>query len=120
MKRIFTSLLLVQAFFCLNANAQTTDVLRNQLNSIFQYVDKSQVPTGYLEEYGPRMVPFDIFNGVLTDSNRVDTDLWELLYGSILASRIYGNPGYQNFQQLLMRLKQTVIMKRIRMQFPYY
>jgi len=90
MRRFFTSILLVQALFCLKVKAQTTDVLRNQLNTIFQYIDKSQVPTGYLEEYGPRMIPFDIFNGNLTDSNRVDNDLWEALYANILASKIYG------------------------------
>lgn len=105
MKKIFAGILLVQAFFCLSGNAQTTDVLRTQLNSIFQYVDKSQVPTGYLEEYGPRIVPFDIFNGILTDSNRVDNDLWEVLYGSIRASKIYGSTSLPELPTVTSAIK---------------
>ena len=33
MRKFFTSLLLVQVMFCLYLNAQTTDVLRNELNN---------------------------------------------------------------------------------------
>lgn len=64
MRKFFASMLLVQVAFCLYLNAQTTDILRNKLDFIFQYVDKSQVPTGYLEEYGPGFVPLFSFNGM--------------------------------------------------------
>lgn len=90
MKKFFASILLVQVFFCLHLKAQSIDELRNKLNYVFQNIDKSQVPTGYLEEYGPGFVPFKPFNGILTDSNRLDMDLWEILYGSIKNSLIYG------------------------------
>lgn len=68
-------------FFAFLANAQT-DALRNQLNTIFQNINKSIIPTGYLEEYGAGLVPLDVFNGQLTDSNRLDMDLWRYAYGS--------------------------------------
>jgi hypothetical protein len=45
-----------------------------------QPLDKSQVPTGYLEEYGCPIIPMSTFNGTLTDSNRVDMNLWRTLY----------------------------------------
>ncbi len=90
MRKFFTSMLLVQVVFCLYPKAQTTDVLRNELDAIFQYVDKSQVPTGYLEEYGAGFVPLRSFNGLLTDSNRFNFDSWQLIYGQLRASKIYG------------------------------
>ena len=34
-----------------------TDPLREKLDSIFQYVDKTQIPTGYLKVYGAELMP---------------------------------------------------------------
>lgn len=76
MRKYLAGVLLAMALCCLNLSVKAQDVLRTQLDNIFQNVNKSQVPFGYLEEYGPGMVPFDIFNGVLTDSNRTDITLW--------------------------------------------
>ncbi len=73
------SLLLAGMFMPIFLFAQT-DALRTKLNSIFQNIDKSQVPTGYLEEYGAGLLPLNIFNGLLTDSNRLDINLWRTLY----------------------------------------
>lgn len=89
MKKIFTSLVLVQFIFCLNLNAQNPDVLRNELNTIFQNIDKSQIPTGYLEEYGPGFAPLSAFNGVLTDSNLCDFTAWQMLCAQIKTAKIY-------------------------------
>jgi len=40
---------------CSSAFAQT-DPVRTQLNSIFANINKSQVPTGFLQEYGEPLV----------------------------------------------------------------
>ena len=45
-----------------------------------QPLDKNQIPTGYLEEYGCPMLPAETFNGTLTDNNRIDMNLWRTLY----------------------------------------
>jgi hypothetical protein len=63
MRHYFAGITLALLLLCAQSNAQTTDVLKTQLDNIFQNVNKSQIPFGYLEEYGPGMVPFDIFNG---------------------------------------------------------
>jgi hypothetical protein len=63
-----------------------TDPLRNQLNSVFTNIDKSQVPTGFLEEYGVPLLPLDVFNGVLTDSNKVDIATWRMVYSTLQTS----------------------------------
>lgn len=93
MRHYFAGILLALLLLCAQSNAQTTDVLKTQLDNIFQNVNKSQIPFGYLEEYGPGMVPFDIFNGVLTDSNRTDITLWQAIYGNMRAARIFGTPN---------------------------
>jgi len=50
MKKIVIAALMLLVNFC--ANAQI-DPVRTQLNNIFQNIDKAQIPTGYLNEYGP-------------------------------------------------------------------
>lgn len=52
-------------------NFGQSDPLRLKLDSIFQFVDKAQIPTGYLKEYGAELMPIYCFNGILTDSNAV-------------------------------------------------
>lgn len=56
---IVSYLMLSYAF----VQAQTTDSLRLRLNAIFQGIDKSQVPTGYLAEYGIPFVNLFDFTG---------------------------------------------------------
>ncbi|MFY7814779.1 MAG: hypothetical protein ACOVRK_06245, partial [Chryseobacterium taeanense] len=45
-----------------------------------QPLDKNQISTGYLEEYGCPILPMATFNGTLTDSNRIDMNLLRTLY----------------------------------------
>ncbi|MBY0478802.1 MAG: hypothetical protein K2Q24_14230 [Chitinophagaceae bacterium] len=53
MKRFITLLLLFTAI--LPSYAQNTfNAFATRINYIFQYIDKSQVPSGYLDEYGPQ------------------------------------------------------------------
>jgi hypothetical protein len=67
--------------------------LRDKLNNVFANINKNQIPTGFLEEFATPLVPLDVFNGVLTDSNRVDIDGWRMVYSTLYSSRIYGtNP----------------------------
>ncbi|MGI4870137.1 MAG: hypothetical protein ACRYFX_03045 [Janthinobacterium lividum] len=80
--RHFSLLLLLSALLAapLASQAQLSgsDSLRQRLNFLFAPLNKSQVPTAYLEEYGVRLLPLHNFNGSLADSNR--TDLATLLY----------------------------------------
>jgi len=57
-----------------------TSTTQKLLQYIMQPLDKNQVPTGFLEEYGCPILPMGTFNGVLTDSNRIDRYLWRTLY----------------------------------------
>lgn len=67
--------------YCTKSIAQIdTGTTQKLLQYIFQPIDKNQVPTGFLEEYGCPMLPAATFNGTLTDSNRIDMNLWRTLY----------------------------------------
>ncbi len=67
--------------YCTKATAQIdTSTTQKLLQYIFQPIDKNQIPTGFLEEYGCPMLPPATFNGTLTDSNRIDMNLWRTLY----------------------------------------
>ena len=86
MKRIFKiiAMILIGALVILPvkilAQAPDTSTMQKLLQYIFQPVNKTQIPTGILEEYGCPMLPMATFNGTLTDSNRIDINLWRTLY----------------------------------------
>jgi hypothetical protein len=82
MKLIFKTCLCIAILAsCTKSFAQVdTSTTQKLLQYIFQPLDKNQIPTGYLEEYGCPMLPAATFNGTLTDSNRIDMNLWRTLY----------------------------------------
>ena len=80
-KIIKTWLCFAMLMYCIPSNAQVdTSTTQKLLQYIMQPLDKNQIPTGYLEEYGCPMLPAATFNGTLTDSNRIDMNLWRTLY----------------------------------------
>jgi len=67
-----------------DANQEYTDAM----NAIFQQIDKSQIRTGLLVDYGLQIVDPEAFNGIPSDSNYVDMDTWKMLYDGIYTSKI--------------------------------
>ena len=90
-----------------------TDPLRQKLDSIFQYVDKAQIPTGYLKEYGSEFMPVQWFNGILTDSNTVNSlDVFRTAYFDMVTAKLPAqivNPQARLFLQFttLLPLQQV-------------
>lgn len=67
MKKIF---IIVLCFVLLNkATAQPDKVI---LDNVFQNIDKTTIPTGYLQDYGVAFVNKEAYNGVLTLDNYFD------------------------------------------------
>ena len=54
MKKVFLSS--ISMFILLSNLFAQTDSARDEQNLILQYIDKSQIPSGYLDEYGPQVV----------------------------------------------------------------
>lgn len=67
-----------------------TSTTQKLLQYIFQNIDKTQVPTGFLEEFGCPMLPMATFNGTLTDSNRIDMNLLRTLYFQLQTGYVGG------------------------------
>ncbi len=86
MKKI---LIIIQCFISLNAFCQTEDPLRDKLNLIFQPLNKTQIPTGYLAEYGAEFTPLHWYNGILTDSNLVfNLNIFKMIYADVETDKI--------------------------------
>ena len=86
MKLIIT--ITAMLFVNLCAFAQT-NLVRTELNYIFQNIDKTQIPTGYLNEYGPEVIYKKWINGILSDSNLiVNMNTYNFLYNDIKNCRI--------------------------------
>jgi hypothetical protein len=90
MRKLIPAMLIACAAFLLPTTSLfaqiDTSTTQKLLQYIFQNIDKSQVPTSFLEEYGCPIVPMETFNGTLTDSNRIDMNLWRTLYFQLQTS----------------------------------
>ena len=64
------------------------DTLRNKLNAVFSPLNKSQVPTGFLEQYGFPFIPLDLFNNTLTDSSRTNMQVFRYAYATFASAKI--------------------------------
>lgn len=74
-------------------NIEDNEIVRTDLNAIFQNLDKSRIPTGYLRDYAFELIDFDLFNGVnMTDSNYVDATVLEMMLRSISSSAVGTKP----------------------------
>lgn len=94
MKNLYSLLLLLALLLPTRLLAQgLVDDMGSQIQYLFAPVDKSQVPTGFLMDYGLPLLPLDVFNGTLTDSSRTNPAGFRFLYGTVYSSRVYGaNP----------------------------
>jgi hypothetical protein len=87
MKLIFSAFLaVVLCLFGVQAVAQDFD---SKMSAIFQNVDKSQVSTGFLKDYGFEFLNPDHYTGnSLHDSNYVGLQDWRLLYATLLSCQV--------------------------------
>ena len=83
-------LFLIGILIYCNTSAQNTpNAFADRINYIFQYVDKTQVPTGILQEYGIDFTNIENYNGnSLNDSNKVVMDEWRNIYGSLYMGQV--------------------------------
>ena len=68
------------------AQAPDTSTIEKLQRYVAGPLDKTQVPTGFLEEYGAPFIPMAAYNGNLSDSNDVEIKLWRLLYFQLQTS----------------------------------
>jgi hypothetical protein len=86
-KHLLLVLLSGVGLFCYGQN--TPNAFADRINYIFQHVDKSQVPTGILQEYGIDFTNVNNYSGqLLNDSNQVTLNEWRYLYNSLYSAQI--------------------------------
>ena len=77
----------------------------NRINYIFQHVNKSQIPTGILQEYGIDFTNVNNYNGlVLNDSNKVILNEWSQIYTSLYTAQITSAPNLPSFSSITSKL----------------
>jgi hypothetical protein len=86
--RFFITLLVIACNLSAQNSAQG---LIDQLNYVFQNLDKSRISTGFLSDYGIQVIDPVYFNGIPADSNYVDMETWKILYSVMFSSKINNN-----------------------------
>lgn len=70
------------------ALAQGDTTGRSDLAYLFQPLNANNIPTGYLMEWGTDMTDKDDLNGLITDSNFVNSmDLVRMVYADVYSAR---------------------------------
>ena len=73
----------------IKAISQTPTADRVELDNIYQHINKSLIPTGYLNNYGSAMLNKVRYNGLLTDSNFVpNMNVFRLTLNDLLSAKI--------------------------------
>ena len=90
MKKIITCCFIAALITALpkysKAQAPDTSTIEKLQRYVAGPLDKTQVPTGFLEEYGAPFIPMAAYNGQLSDSNKIEISLWRLLYFQLQTS----------------------------------
>lgn len=74
-------------------NIEDNEIVRDDLDAIYQNLDKNRIPTGYLRDYAFELIDFELFTGEnLTDSNYVDATVLEMMLRSIRSSAVGTEP----------------------------
>lgn len=79
-------------FLIKTIKAQDTTSFYGKSQYIFEHVDKNQISSGLLSEYGIEFLELANYNGtVLSDSNYVGMEEWRMLYTSLYSAQINNN-----------------------------
>ena len=94
MKKI--TLFICFAFISLLLNAQTevNNNWKNQINPIFQGLDKSKVPNAVLLDYAMEFTNVPAYNGTLTDSTYVDANILGNIYKTLFMGKVTTSTQY--------------------------
>ena len=90
MKKIFAILAFVGVCFVILAQEPAEEII-NRFNYVFAEVNRSNVSTGLLSNYGVQPMELEYYNGVPADSNFVDISIYKLLYAGIYSAKFNNN-----------------------------
>lgn len=91
MKKIFAILAFVGVCFIVLAQEEPVEEIMNRFNYVFAEVNRSNVSTGLLSNYGIQPMELKYYDGVPADSNFVDISIYKLLYAGIYNAKFNNN-----------------------------
>lgn len=74
-----------------NVDIENDANVRTQIETIFDHLDKSRVPTGLLRDYSTDLVDYSLYDGTLNDSNIANLTQYEYILRSIRSSSVTSN-----------------------------
>ena len=74
-----------------NVDIENDANVRTQIETIFDHLDKSRVPTGLLRDYSTDLVDYSIYDGTMNDSNIASLTKYEYILRSIRSSSVTSN-----------------------------
>ena len=87
---------------------------------MFENIDKTKISTGYLRDFAFELVDFDLFNGEeLTDSNRVDSGILEMMLRSIRSAAVGDKPFNSASDELLNMIGDNEVIPIASMIYKY-
>ncbi|MFT6969697.1 MAG: hypothetical protein ACJAXX_000258 [Roseivirga sp.] len=89
MRKIYALLLCLLAAH--TAMSQSASGYATQVNNIFQYVNRSLVNTGLLEDYGFQLTDITEYDGIITPDNALGVAEWRSLYASLTSQAFNAN-----------------------------
>lgn len=95
MKRIYIIIALICCAVSMQSQTyfEDNEDIRNSLDYLFEHLDKSKVPHGFLRDYAFEMADLDVFNGKsLNDSNYIDRETYENVLRSIRSASVQQSP----------------------------
>lgn len=93
---------------CVYAQQDTTNYF-GMSNYMFKYLDKSQVTTGLMSDYGIELMDLAGYNGVTLDTtDYVGLQEWRLLYASIYSTQINGTANMEYLDTINSRINNYI------------
>lgn len=92
-KRTWFLIILGALTLSVSAQDEINTEFINRMNYVFSPVEKNRVPNGLLLDYAMEFADVKSYNGVLTDSNKVNAGLLRDIYTTIAMSAIHSNAG---------------------------
>lgn len=59
-----------------------------QINHVFQHIDKKRVPHGLLQDYAFEFTELSAYNGIVVDSNAVHVGTYQKIYNTLFMAQI--------------------------------
>ncbi|TAE42969.1 MAG: hypothetical protein EAY66_00315, partial [Sphingobacteriales bacterium] len=83
-----------------------TATIAGKYDYVFGALDRSQIPTGFIDERAVPLLSLKPFNGVLSDSNKVDINTWRALYVTTRSACLLDNNPLPNITDINTSLAQ--------------